>query len=218
MKFFSFFILSVILTGCLSQKNIIGAYSLKDIPKTQLTINKDSTFKFVRINPNPYLIVEYRHDDHFFITQGKWELSKKKELVLTSGSDSLIYPLVKVDFDTSKKLEYSSIKFLDIYNDSVGFGSIIYPDSEISSNTDAHELLYSWEIDFRKIDSAEFVFYGYKHWRIVSKNGRNENITVHLTPEYRPAYFQDAKFKIKHNRIIQKTNNEKYIFKKINNN
>ncbi len=190
------------LPGCkITEKSIAGSYSLKNVRKTTLELNSDNTFELTKINRDPYLFTSDHSDQHFFISKGTWTFSKRT-LTLASSKDSLIYDLVKVQFDTSKKLEYSSFKFYDLYNDSVAIGMVYYPDGSSATCEIEGKDCYSWSEDLRKIDSLDFEFYGYHPWRVISKSKKNGDVTVHLIPEYKTGFYVNAKFKMKRKKII----------------
>ncbi len=158
-------------------KNVTGTYVLENVPKTRLIINSDTTFKFIKVNQNPYLYTDDHPDQRFYFTTGHFYLDRKN-LLLTSNSDSLVYDATKSNIEATKE-KYSEFTFNDIYNDSVGAGYVILPDSStFISGFDNKKDIYHFGWDMTKANSLEFFFYGYGHWKYSTSDKLNYNITV----------------------------------------
>ena len=197
----------------LTYQNITGTYVLENAPKTRLLINDDSTFKFIKINQDPYLYTQDHRDQRFYFTTGYFRINGRN-LFLTSSQDSLYSNLVKTNFNTTNK-EYSQFQFQDIYNDSVGAGYIVLPDSStIISGFDNKKDIYHYSEDMTKTKSLEFVFYGYGHWKYIAKDNLNHDINVQLIPVFRPNIFKQTSFRVRGKMLVQNINGKRFKFKR----
>jgi hypothetical protein len=61
-----------------TEKDIIGFYTLDGFPKTTLKINSDKTFEFSKNNSNPYLHPFDHPDEYYSDTKGTWQTVDKK--------------------------------------------------------------------------------------------------------------------------------------------
>ncbi|MEO8116831.1 MAG: hypothetical protein ABI653_04225 [Bacteroidota bacterium] len=195
-------------------QNVTGTYVLVNEPKTRLILNSDTTFKFLKINKDPYLYTHDHIDQRFYFTTGNFYLNGRK-LQLTSISDSIIYNATNVKLTKSKE-DYSEFEFYDIYNDSVGAGYIILPDSStVIPGFDNKKNFYRFSEDITKIKSLEFVFYGYGHWKYSADDNSNYTINVQFIPVFKPNIFNKTLFKVRGNTIIQKIYMKRFKFQKI---
>lgn len=207
---------SIIITSCSKTiKSISGTYVLDEVSKTRLILNSNRSFIFIKINENPYLFPSDHINQRFFITNGQWDLLGK-QIILSSSKDSLIYDLVKIVYDTTQNLRYSKFNFFDIYEDSIGSGPIMYPDSSLLiTGAEGKNEFYSFCEDMTRINSLEFTFYGYGPWNYVPKDSFHHNLIVHFIPVFKPNVFDKTPFKIRSNLLIEINKNHKYKFRRI---
>jgi len=197
-------------------QNVLGTYDLKNVSKTRLILNADTTFKFIKINQDPYLYTANHVDESFYFTTGHFYLDGKS-LFLTSDSNSTIVNTIKLNREATI-LKYSDFRFHDIYNDSVGAGYVVLPDSSIFiAGFDNKQDIYNYSEDMTKTKSLEFVFYGYGNWKYVADDNSNYIINVQLMPEFRTNIFKQTLFKIKNKSLVQNKNGKNYKFLKTKN-
>jgi hypothetical protein len=208
---------SIFLASCSKTiKSVSGTYVLDKVPKTRLILNPNHSFIFTKVNENPYLFTTDHIDQRFYITKGQWDL-RGNQIILSSSKESEVYDLVKIVFDTTENLRYSKFRFYDIYEDSIGSGPIMYPDSsEVTKGGGGRKSdFYSFGEDMTKVKSLEFTFYGYGSWKYVSKDSFNHDMIIRFIPVFKPNAFDKAPFKIRGNLLIETFKKRKYKFRKI---
>lgn len=199
-------------SACGVKNNIAGTYQLERFPKTILTINSDSTFEFSKNHPNPYLHPSDHPDQYYWNTKGKWTMAGKKTLLLTSQTDTMIYPLVTINELPAENKDRSCFTFYDTYGDRV---NVVY--TKLSDNSWVGRLHgtspFFWE-DLTKKDTFEFHFYGYRPYTFIS--GKKVNLDYHiiLKPEFQPGYFKGTRFNVKRNRVTDIQRKGKFWRKK----
>src|SRR6266536_161769 len=113
-------LLLIFISSCkVTEKDIIGFYTLDRFPKTTLTINSDKTFKFSKNNRNPYLHPFDHPEEYYSDTKGTWLTVDKKTISLTSQSDTLVYPLVSLQTYPARDKKWSYFTFYDTYGDTI---------------------------------------------------------------------------------------------------
>jgi hypothetical protein len=196
----SFFLILIILSCKVSEKDMVGLYELNRFPKTTLKINADKSFEFVENYPNPYLHPFDHPDEYYAYTKGTWQVDDKKNMLLTSQKDTLIYPLASLKTSPANDKNSSNFKFFDSYGDLVKILYVKYSDSsEVSA---FHKSMDSFDEDLTKRDTLEFHFYGYKPYTFLSSNKTNQDYIITLKPSFYPNFFVGKKLKPKCNKLI----------------
>jgi hypothetical protein len=191
-----------------TEKNIAGTYSLNGFPKTTVTINSDKTFQFEKINPNPYLHPFDHPDQYYSVTKGRWETKDSKTIVLTSQSDTMVYPLVAIHARSPRDKDLSYFTFYDTYGDTVKILYVQYTDSSIVVALH-RSIEYAME-DLRSRDTLEFHFYGYRPYTFISGKKINQDYDITLKPSFQPNFFNGTEFRVKRNRLIDIQRNGKF--------
>jgi hypothetical protein len=191
----------IIWTSCkVTERNIIGTYSLKNYPKTILKLNNDKSFEFIKNISNPYLHPFEHTDEYFFKTSGTWIFSNNNKISITSISDSIKYDLVKISTQKPRQLDRSYFTFFDSYGDTIPILYAQYSDSTVTMKMHGSMSNY-WE-DLTKRDTLQFYFYGYRPYTIINNFNENRDFNIILIPEFRPSYFKNAEFALKFNKLI----------------
>lgn len=195
-------ILFVVLTSSckVTEKDIIGSYQLDRFPKTTLTINADKTFEFSKNNRNPYLLPFDHPDEYYADTKGTWQAVDKKTIVLTSQSDTLIYPLVSVATAPARDKKWSYFTFYDTYGDTVQVLYVQFTDSSISA--EMHRSMDYFTEDLTKRDTLEFHFYGYRPYVFMGRRKVNQDYSITLKPGFQPNFFRRTEFRLKRKQLI----------------
>lgn len=208
-------LLSVLIAtaGCkITEQKFIGTYKYEHQNKTQLVINTDHTFKFIKINRNPYLYDGDRPAERFYITEGNWKVSKKK-LVLTSFTDSVVYKTVDLKIEATDDSTISLFRFYDLYGDSIGTGSYVLSKME-TVIAGGNRRIYNIEEDLRVYPNLKFNFYGYGPWEYAATDGLNHNFKVYFIPPFRPSFFVNSVFLLKGKKLVEKNIDKNDIFLK----
>lgn len=191
----------IILYSCkVTEKDIIGYYKLDRFPKTTLKINSDKTFQFSKNNRNPYLHPFDHPGEYYADTKGTWQIVDKKNISLTSQSDTLIYPLVSLQTTPAKDKMWSHFTFYDTYGDTVKVLYVQYTDSSISAAM--HRSMDYFTEDLTKRDTLEFHFYGYRPYVFIGGQKTNQDYRIILKPSFQPNFFRGTQFRIKRNQLI----------------
>lgn len=210
------FILSLLfslLSSCkVTEKDIIGMYQLHQFPKTTLKINADNTFEFSKNNPNPYLHPFDHPDEYYADTKGNWQTLNKKTIVLTSQSDTLVYPLVSIQANPARDKNWSHFTFFDTYGDTVKILYVQYIDSSISAQM--HRSMDYFSEDLTKRDTLEFHFYGYRPYTLISGQKANQDYSIILKPGFQPNFFKGTEFRIKRKQLIDIKRKGRFRLKK----
>lgn len=194
-------LLVLVVSSCkVTEKDIIGSYRLDKFPKTTLKINADQTFEFSKNNKNPYLLPFDHPDEYYFDTKGTWQTVDKKIISLTSQSDTLIYPLVSLKTKPVRDKAWSYFTFYDTYGDTVKILYVQYNDSSIAA--EMHRSMDYFTEDLTKRDTLEFHFYGYRPYVFIGGQNTNQDYNITLKPTFQPNFFNDTKFRIKRNQIV----------------
>jgi hypothetical protein len=183
-----------------TEKDIPGLYKLDKFPKTTLQINSDNTFEFSKNNRNPYLHPFEHQNEYFADTKGTWRIVDKKNISLTSQSDSLIYPLVSLQTYPARDRQYSNITFFDKYSDTVKILYVQY--SNGSSVAVFHSSMDYFTEDMTKRDTLEFHFYGYRPYTLINGQKKNQDYKITLKPSFQPNFFKETVFRIKRKKLI----------------
>lgn len=210
-------LIAVILTSCgNSIKSLSGTYVLDQVPKTRLILNANNTFIFIKLNENPYLFTSDHINQRFYITKGQWDLLGS-QIILTSSKDSQAYDLVKIVYDTTHNLKYSRFRFFDIYEDSIGSGPILYPDSTqfVKGGAGRKADFYSFGEDMTKTGSLEFIFYGYGPWKYVPEDTIHHDMIIHFMPVFKPNVFDKTAFNIHGRTLVEPAIKRAYKFRKV---
>ncbi len=188
------------LFGCkVNKETVIGSYQLKNFPKSTLSISKDGTYTFTKINPNPYLHSFEHPDEYYFKTTGTWNLGGNI-MKFKGATDSLEYELAELITKTVSTDPHSTFKFQDEDFDPVNILFVRYPDSTTVFNF--HRSLGPIYYDeFPERDTLTFLFYGYRPWTYVRTDSGNLKYLIQLLPEYKPNYFDSLYLKVKPNSI-----------------
>lgn len=182
-------------------------YVLKGEPKTKLFLQDDGTFNYISIGR------KYFPNDLFFKTSGRWQ-KIGDTIYLTSleeYQDTDSTSIVKLPTTDSS---YSLIRFYDIYNDSIGFMFVTYPDGrDYSQGADMGDRIFDWSENFKIVTYLEFHFVNYDNWKYYS-DGKNYNLNVYLKPKFKLNVFKDEKFVLKGNTLTKALSPSTYIFLK----
>ena len=184
---------------------VINTYVLQGVPKTRLFLNDNGSFDYISIDRKNF------PDDLFFKTSGRWR-KKGDTVYLTSIVDNL-------DMDTASVVKlpavdsaYSVIRFHDIYNDSIGFMYVTYPDGrDYNQGSDMGDRLFDWSSNLKKVAHLEFHFVNYERWKYYS-DGKNYNLNVYLKPKFKSNVFKDEKYVLNGDTLTKVSNPSMYIF------
>ena len=183
----------------MNEQTVVGRYELKNFPKSTLTIEKDGTFEFVRINPNPYLHPFEHPDEYYFKTRGTWNLGGNI-IKLRGSSDSVTNPIAEIIERTEVSDTTTTFEFQDEYEDPVSILFVQYSDS-LSIMALHRSLGPTFTNPFPERDTLTFYFYGYRPWSFTRTEETNENIKVKLKPEFKPDYFDSLYLMVRPNSI-----------------
>lgn len=205
------FLLSIILyTSCkVAEKDFLGIYALEKFPKTTLLIKSDNTFEFYKNNPNPYLHPFDHPSENYCITKGSWEKPTGNLLVLTSQSDSLVYPLFEIRSVPPRQENLSYFTFFDNFNDTVRLLYTELSNGELMGRS--HGTSPFAFLDLRQRDTLEFHFYGYRPVKYISGEKKNRDYFITLKPEFQPNFFIGTKFRVKKNKILDVNRKGKFF-------
>jgi hypothetical protein len=195
----SAFSLLLISSCAVTDKDIIGTYSLDNFPKTTLRIKLDKTFEFSKNNRNPYLHPFDHPDEYYFDTKGTWQTVGKRTISLTSQSDTLIYPLTSLQADPARDNK-SYFTFYDTYGDTVKILYVQFTDSSIAAAM--HRSMNYFAEDLTNRDTLQFHFYGYRPYTFIGGKKTNQDYKITLRPSFQPNFFIRTEFKIKRKQLI----------------
>ena len=191
----------VVITSCLAQKlngeKIFGKYqSKKGEPFTQLTLNKDNTFKYRQVGG--------LYDSK---SEGTWEL-KNKKIVLTSDStfkSGIIFSQEKMISDSKTKI----IIFDDEDNHLAIAGVTVNNQKSIGWNTDDNGVVL---IPRKDVSQISVYYLGEEYSYLVKDIGVNEITLKIRVNELSKTYFENEIFILKRDRLI---NEYKQVLKKL---
>ena len=208
MKHFLSIILLLLFSACkLTQSNIIGRYELPTGVRTELIIDSNNNFYFSKFNGISALL----KNENFITTSGIWTMITDRKLILQSNLDPSEHLAFKIQEDSAREGGITGFTFLDINGDTLRIS--IY-DHNNRFFGKVHSSYSRIKIKVAKGDSLSFNFPGYRQWKLVKDNYRNSDYRITLFPEYVSSYFNQTEFQIKHNSLIEISNNTK--FKKSN--
>lgn len=180
-------------------------YVLKGVPKTRLFLNDDGSFDYISIDRKNF------PNDLFFKTSGLWR-KKLDTVYLTSISDSLDIDSTSVTKMPGVDSSFSVIRFYDIFNDSIGFMYVTYPDGrDFNQGSDLGDRNFDWIENLEKTIYLEFHFVNYDNWKYYS-DGKNYNLNVYLKPKFKSNVFKDEKYVLNGDTLTKVSNPSMYIF------
>lgn len=183
----------------------IKKYVLKGNPKTNLLIKDDGSFDYISIDRKNH------PNDLFFRSSGVWEINGDT-IYLTSLGDSLdrdTASVIKLPADDSSN---SVIRFYDVFNDSIGFMYVTYPDGkDYKLGSDMGDRIFDWFENLKTIKHLEFHFVNYNSWKYYS-DGKNYNLNVYLKPKFDPNIFKNEKYVLSGDTLVNISNPTKYLF------
>jgi hypothetical protein len=207
LKQLIFFLVFLSMSCKMTEKNIIGSYKSKESNFNAITLNSDHTFLYVDFDFIKFL--EHADiDSCHFITRGNWKLTKN-ELMLNSfetpytDTDRLRNIII-----TQTKSNQSNFSFKDVNGNMILFDRI---DDEKDNFAIIADKTYSdFDIALSRHKNLTFYLKTYKPFIYVIKDTAASNYVVTLSPYYKQGYFNDKKFSVKRNRIV----NNNMIFKR----
>jgi hypothetical protein len=210
-KVASILLLSFLMMTCQPiKRSIVGSYSLKGVPTTQIQLKADSTFEFINIHYNPYLHPFDHPDENFLATSGKWSIRLPNQLILQSGPNYKAHQYSALEEKAIPGEKSSRFVFQDVNGDTVKILYVKLPNNSITARI--HGTMPSYKENLSQGDTLEFHFYGYKPWVFVSHNKQNMAYKVALRPEYKPNLFDKSRFRIRGKSLIDSSG--LYKFKK----
>jgi len=194
-------LLILYISSCkVAEKDMVGLYKLDGFPKTTLRLNLDMTFEFSKNNRNPYLHPFDHPDEYYSDTRGSWQKLEKRVISLTSQSDTLVYPLFSTQTYPAHDKGVSNFTFYDKYGDTVQILCVQYSDSSITAAL--HRSMDYFTQDLTKRDTLEFHFYGYRPYRFINGQKDNHDYKITLKPSFKPNFFKETVFRVKHKQLI----------------
>ena len=194
MKGISAAILLALLTcSCtVTEQNIAGTYRLKDHSRTQLVLNKDKTFEFVKNFQEPGPVFFPDSTELNYRTSGNWQLSNG-QVILNSFAKGNVEFAREANDSITAKTDITSFSFWDQYGDAVPIRLIRFP----ANRTKLHKsnVISFFAEDFIKTDTLEFHFYGYLPYRWINKAteaGVNNQHRITLYEQTRPGFFHNV--------------------------
>jgi hypothetical protein len=198
--FFKFLLIVFVFASCkVTELDLIGSFSLEKVPKTTFTFNKDKTFSFTRINPNPYLHPYDHPDEYYLTTRGRWGFVSKNIVEIVSQLDTVIYPLATIDKKEPQYDSISSFKFYDVYGDQVKVLYVQKTDSSIVASL--HRSMDYFTCNLKNEDNLEFHFYGYQPYKFITGQNQNSDYSITLRPYFKPGFFFRRQYKVSNNKI-----------------
>lgn len=191
-----------------SQNNLSLYDTFREISneKMRFILRGDSTFEFIYIN---------RSDDPnslYFSTNGIIKKSKDT-LILNSNDDKIAHKNVILTYDTIKNSPYSKFTFRDIFEDSIGAWSVIYPDGKTRINSfDKGADIFRWQGNMAVNKYLDFNFSGYPIFRYFAPDSNVYNVKIKLLPQYIPDYFNRTIILQKNDSLIWNYKNGKRVF------
>lgn len=185
------FLLFFLTVSCrVTEKNIAGTYTLKDVPKTKLLLHKDNTFSFTKnfAQPGPAFFPDSTEMN--FQTAGSWELTKKGTLLLNSFPATIAVKDHTIADSVQYNTSITSFSFWDRYGDPVPIRFIKFLPTKIKFHR-GNSISFFIE-DFNPKDTMEFHFYGYApmKWPGATPQDQQQNNTHRITlyEPVRPGY------------------------------
>lgn len=199
---------AVILLFCtckISDTNLLGQYAAKSYHRS--TIILDSNNQFRSWNDGYDLLLS---NESFLGTQGSWTRVRQIRLFLNSISDSITIPRFSIAKQKLHSSNKSKFVFIDLNKDTVLMGSVYRNNRNVFYKSHG-PFLTSFEDSLAIFDTLTFNFtWGFKPIRIPIDSNEPTEYTITLNREFRPAYFRNAEFIIRRNKLIKVTDKTKF--------
>ncbi len=183
---------------------ITGQYkSKKSYLNSKLFIKDDKSFNYI----NEGFLLSIKGENYYY-TAGSWT-TYQDTLYLDSYSDAIIKDTISI-IDSKINSLKSSFTFFSSEGDTLSFFRVDKNNKNIAWIF--HSSYMSDQFDVNQGDSLTFWFYsGYPPATIIISKNDNRNYNIYLQRKFLSSHFNNTKFLIKRNKLIELATKEKYL-------